>query len=174
MQIEESLELTKQNNNKVCFINDSGLFCKLYNQSVYIITTQLNKPLNFYIKTFKKLNNEPVIISGYPMQSVLKHFSTAEQTPWGFELSGDFDLSGYDAFVNQAIAKHFALQSHQAAVPLKQSTQFTTTIQPPQKLEDDSQLTAQQLAFLATWQKDKYSANDNSDFIQELKTHLGF
>lgn len=45
-----------------------------------------------------------IVMTGFPKQSMYKYFPDAVTTEWGFELCGNWDISGYSAW----LAKHVA------------------------------------------------------------------
>lgn len=153
MDTYQKIQLTK-NTSGICFIKDSGFFCRLYNQSAYIVTKLFNHPLKLHVKTIKKLNNEIIINCGLPVKNVLTYFPNALETEWGFVLNGKFDLTDYliwrTHIINNAkqmeyyyidLAKHF-------------------------------HLTPKQIAFLLTWEQASSHIKTDNDFLAELAFNI--
>ncbi|OTQ37037.1 hypothetical protein [Gilliamella apis] len=103
MLIEKKLLLTRQPN-RACFIGN-GLFCNLYEQSAYIVCELLGVDLKLRVETIKKLNNEKLIVTGFPNAKVLGKFPEAIKTQWGYVLQDKFDLQGFSAWKSELEAR---------------------------------------------------------------------
>lgn len=73
MNIEDKIKLTEQSL-AIYFIKDSGIFCRMYNESAYIVTHLLKHKLKLQVKQIKKMNNQFIISCGLPIDSVLNRF----------------------------------------------------------------------------------------------------
>ena len=162
MNIEDKIALSKR---PVQFIAE-GNFLKLYNQSLYVVQQLLGFNLKATAKYIKKID-EIIICGGFPTRSITKRYPNASPNLTGYELLGDYDLSGYNLWY----------QKH-CQVPKQKTPQslLTTSQEINEQLNEfrdmNKPLTVQHLLFLQSWQANKYPAMVDSAFIQELKNYF--
>lgn len=162
MNIEEKIALSK---NPVQFIAE-GNFLKLYNQSLYVVEQLLGFNLKVTAKYIKKID-EIIICGGFPTRSITKRYPNASPNLTGYELLGDYDLSGYELWYQ----KHCQIPKQKTPQSL-----LTTSQEVNEQLNEfhdmNKPLTVQHLLFLQSWQANKYPAMVDSAFIQELKNYF--
>lgn len=162
MNIEDKIALSKR---PVQFIAE-GNFLKLYNQSLYVVQQLLGFNLKATAKYIKKID-EIIICGGFPTRSITKRYPNASPNLTGYELLGDYDLSGYELWY----------QNH-CQVPKQKTPQSLLTISQEinEQLNEfhdmNKPLTVQHLLFLQSWQANKYPAMVDSAFIQTLKNYF--
>ena len=162
MNIEEKIALSKR---PVQFIAE-GNFLKLYNQSLYVVEQLLGFSLKVTAKYIKKID-EIIICGGFPTRSITKRYPNASPNLTGYELLGDYDLSGYELWYQ----KHCQIPKQKTPQSL-----LTTSQEINEQLNEfhdmNKPLTVQHLLFLQSWQANKYPAMVDSAFIQELKNYF--
>ena len=162
MNIEEKIALSKR---PVQFIAE-GNFLKLYNQSLYVVQQLLGFNLKATAKYIKKID-EIIICGGFPTRSITKRYPNASPNLTGYELLGDYDLSGYELWYQ----KHCQIPKQKTPQSL-----LTTSQEINEQLNEfrdmNKPLTVQHLLFLQSWQANKYPAMVDSAFIQELKNYF--
>ena len=162
MNIEEKIALSKS---PVQFIAE-GNFLKLYNQSLYVVEQLLGFNLKVTAKYIKKID-EIIICGGFPTRSITKRYPNASPNLTGYELLGDYDLSGYELWYQ----KHCQIPKQKTPQSL-----LTTSQEVNEQLNEfhdmNKPLTVQHLLFLQSWQANKYPAMVDSAFIQELKNYF--
>ncbi|MCX8663220.1 hypothetical protein [Gilliamella sp. B2911] len=162
MNIEDKIALSKS---PVQFIAE-GNFLKLYNQSLYVVQQLLGFNLKATAKYIKKID-EIIICGGFPTRSITKRYPNASPNLTGYELLGDYDLSGYDLWYQ----KHCQIPKQKTPQSL-----LTTSQEVNEQLNEfrdmNKPLTVQHLLFLQSWQANKYPAMVDSAFIQELKNYF--
>ncbi|MCX8593842.1 hypothetical protein [Gilliamella sp. B3367] len=162
MNIEEKIALSKS---PVQFIAE-GNFLKLYNQSLYVVQQLLGFNLKATAKFIKKID-QIIVCGGFPTRSITKRYPNASPNLTGYELIGDYDLSGYELWY----------QNH-CQIPKQKTPQslLTTSQEVNEQLNEfhdmNKSLTIQHLLFLQSWQANKYPAMVDSAFIQELKNYF--
>ncbi|MCX8675322.1 hypothetical protein J3U16_08455, partial [Gilliamella sp. B3023] len=143
-----------------------GNFLKLYNQSLYVVEQLLGFNLKATAKYIKKID-EIIICGGFPTRSITKRYPNASPNLTGYELLGDYDLSGYDLWYQ----KHCQIPKQKTPQSL-----LTTSQEVKEQLNEfrdmNKPLTVQHLLFLQSWQANKYPAMVDSAFIQELKNYF--
>ena len=162
MNIEEKIALSKS---PVQFIAE-GNFLKLYNQSLYVVEQLLGFNLKVTAKYIKKID-EIIICGGFPTRSITKRYPNASPNLTGYELLGDYDLSGYELWYQ----KHCQIPKQKTPQSL-----LTTSQEVNEQLNEfhdmNKPLTVQHLLFLQSWQANKYPAMVDSAFIQALKNYF--
>ncbi|OCL23925.1 hypothetical protein A9G07_03545 [Gilliamella sp. wkB72] len=162
MNIEDKIALSKR---PVQFIAE-GNFLKLYNQSLYVVEQLLGFNLKVTAKYIKKID-EIIICGGFPTRSITKRYPNASPNLTGYELLGDYDLSGYELWYQ----KHCQIPKQKTPQSL-----LTTSQEVNEQLNEfhdmNKSLTVQHLLFLQSWQANKYPAMVDSAFIQELKNYF--
>ena len=162
MNIEDKIALSKR---PVQFIAE-GNFLKLYNQSLYVVQQLLGFNLKATAKYIKKID-EIIICGGFPTRSITKRYPNASPNLTGYELLGDYDLSGYELWYQ----KHCQIPKQKTPQSL-----LTTSQEINEQLNEfrdmNKPLTVQHLLFLQSWQANKYPAMVDSAFIQELKNYF--
>ena len=162
MNIEDKIALSKS---PVQFIAE-GNFLKLYNQSLYVVEQLLGFNLKVTAKYIKKID-EIIICGGFPTRSITKRYPNASPNLTGYELLGDYDLSGYNLWYQ----KHCQIPKQKTPQSL-----LTTSQEVNEQLNEfhdmNKPLTVQHLLFLQSWQANKYPAMVDSAFIQELKNYF--
>ncbi|MCX8585973.1 MULTISPECIES: hypothetical protein [unclassified Gilliamella] len=162
MNIEDKIALSKS---PVQFIAE-GNFLKLYNQSLYVVQQLLGFNLKATAKYIKKID-EIIICGGFPTRSITKRYPNASPNLTGYELLGDYDLSGYELWYQ----KHCQIPKQKTPQSL-----LTTSQEINEQLNEfhdmNKPLTVQHLLFLQSWQSNKYPAMVDSAFIQELKNYF--
>ena len=162
MNIEDKIALSKS---PVQFIAE-GNFLKLYNQSLYVVEQLLGFNLKVTAKYIKKID-EIIICGGFPTRSITKRYPNASPNLTGYELLGDYDLSGYELWYQ----KHCQIPKQKTPQSL-----LTTSQEINEQLNEfhdmNKPLTVQHLLFLQSWQANKYPAMVDSAFIQELKNYF--
>ena len=162
MNIEDKIALSKR---PVQFIAE-GNFLKLYNQSLYVVQQLLGFNLKATAKYIKKID-EIIICGGFPTRSITKRYPNASPNLTGYELLGDYDLSGYNLWYQ----KHCQIPKQKTPQSL-----LTTSQEVNEQLNEfhdmNKPLTVQHLLFLQSWQANKYPAMVDSAFIQELKNYF--
>ena len=162
MNIEDKIALSKR---PVQFIAE-GNFLKLYNQSLYVVEQLLGFNLKVTAKYIKKID-EIIICGGFPTRSITKRYPNASPNLTGYELLGDYDLSGYELWYQ----KHCQIPKQKTPQSL-----LTTSQEVNEQLNEfrdmNKPLTVQHLLFLQSWQANKYPAMVDSAFIQELKNYF--
>ena len=162
MNIEDKIALSKR---PVQFIAE-GNFLKLYNQSLYVVEQLLGFNLKATAKYIKKID-EIIICGGFPTRSITKRYPNASPNLTGYELLGDYDLSGYNLWYQ----KHCQIPKQKTPQSL-----LTTSQEVNEQLNEfhdmNKPLTVQHLLFLQSWQANKYPAMVDSAFIQELKNYF--
>ena len=111
MNIEEKITLSKR---PVQFIAE-GNFLKLYNQSLYVVEQLLGFNLKVTAKYIKKID-EIIICGGFPTRSITKRYPNASPNLTGYELLGDYDLSGYELWYQ----KHCQIPKQKTPHPFSQ------------------------------------------------------
>ena len=164
MNIEDKIALSKR---PVQFIAE-GNFLKLYNQSLYVVEQLLGFSLKVTAKYIKKID-EIIICGGFPTSSITKRYPNASPNLTGYELLGDYDLSGYDLWYQ----KHCQIPKQKTPHPPHTVTTTQEVNEQLNELHDmNKPLTVQHLLFLQSWQANKYPAMVDSAFIQELKNYF--
>ena len=162
MNIEEKIALSKS---PVQFIAE-GNFLKLYNQSLYVVEQLLGFNLKATAKYTKKID-EIIICGGFPTRSITKRYPNASPNLTGYELLGNYDLSGYELWYQ----KHCQIPKQKTPQSL-----LTTSQEINEQLNEfrdmNKPLTVQHLLFLQSWQANKYPVMVDSAFIQELKNYF--
>ncbi|MCX8594789.1 hypothetical protein [Gilliamella sp. B3367] len=162
MNIEDKIALSKS---PVQFIAE-GNFLKLYNQSLYVVEQLLGFSLKVTAKYIKKID-QIIVCGGFPTRSITKRYPNASPNLTGYELLGDYDLSGYDLWYQ----KHCQIPKQKTPQSL-----LTTSQEVNEQLNElhdmNKPLTVQHLLFLQSWQANKYPAMVDSAFIQELKNYF--
>ena len=162
MNIEDKIALSKR---PVQFIAE-GNFLKLYNQSLYVVEQLLGFNLKVTAKYIKKID-EIIICGGFPTRSITKRYPNASPNLTGYELLGDYDLSGYELWYQ----KHCQIPKQKTPQSL-----LTTSQEVNEQLNEfrdmNKPLTVQHLLFLQSWQANKYPAMVDSAFIQALKNYF--
>lgn len=170
MNTQEKINLT-ENCSAVCFIKDSGLFCRLYNQSAYIVTQLLKRSLKLQVKQIKKLDNQYVISCGLPIKSVLTYFPHVNKTDWGYQLNGEFDTQAYPKWRTEQIllAENKIKQQNIALIPedVISQTHFNLL-----NLSQTFRLTSHQIAYLINRPITKYPSYTDNQFLNELRRCL--
>ena len=162
MNIEDKIALSKR---PVQFIAE-GNFLKLYNQSLYVVEQLLGFNLKATAKYIKKID-QIIVCGGFPTRSITKRYPNASPNLTGYELLGDYDLSGYELWYQ----KHCQIPKQKTPQSL-----LTTSQEINEQLNEfrdmNKPLTVQHLLFLQSWQANKYPAMVDSAFIQELKNYF--
>ena len=162
MNIEDKIALSKR---PVQFIAE-GNFLKLYNQSLYVVEQLLGFNLKVTAKFIKKID-QIIVCGGFPTRSITKRYPNASPNLTGYELLGDYDLSGYELWYQ----KHCQIPKQKTPQSL-----LTTSQEINEQLNEfrdmNKPLTVQHLLFLQSWQANKYPAMVDSAFIQELKNYF--
>ena len=162
MNIEDKIALSKR---PVQFIAE-GNFLKLYNQSLYVVQQLLGFNLKVTAKYIKKID-QIIVCGGFPTRSITKRYPNANPNLTGYELLGDYDLSGYELWYQ----KHCQIPKQKTPQSL-----LTTSQEVNEQLNEfhdmNKPLTVQHLLFLQSWQANKYPAMVDSAFIQELKNYF--
>ncbi|XKM13017.1 hypothetical protein RCS94_08285 [Orbaceae bacterium ac157xtp] len=175
MLIEDKLALSERNNQSICFIW-GPVFCELFNESVYIATRFLGLNLKINVANVKKLNGRAVVRTGFPLASMQKRFPQATATAWGFELKGEWDMSGYGQWFAGHVAQATCLTNRSTKPAVDQGDLLLANRPRPAdeapSIGASVCLTPQQIAFLATWEKGKYPAGVDIGFIESLKEHM--
>ncbi|MCX8598408.1 MULTISPECIES: hypothetical protein [unclassified Gilliamella] len=162
MNIEDKIALSKR---PVQFIAE-GNFLKLYNQSLYVVQQLLGFNLKATAKYIKKID-EIIICGGFPTRSITKRYPNASPNLTGYELLGNYDLSGYELWYQ----KHCQIPKQKT--PQSLLTAFQEINEQLNEFRDmNKPLTVQHLLFLQSWQANKYPAMVDSAFIQELKNYF--
>ena len=162
MNIEDKIALSKR---PVQFIAE-GNFLKLYNQSLYVVEQLLGFNLKVTAKYIKKID-EIIICGGFPTRSITKRYPNASPNLTGYELLGDYDLSGYELWYQ----KHCQIPKQKT--PQSLLTTFQEVNEQLNEFRDmNKPLTVQHLLFLQSWQANKYPAMVDSAFIQTLKNYF--
>ncbi|MCX8585625.1 MULTISPECIES: hypothetical protein [unclassified Gilliamella] len=160
MNIEEKIALSKR---PVQFIAE-GNFLKLYNQSLYVVEQLLGFNLKVTAKYIKKID-QIIVCGGFPTRSITKRYPNANPNLTGYELLGDYDLSGYELWYQ----KHCQIPKQKTPQSL-----LTTSQEINEQLNEfrdmNKPLTVQHLLFLQSWQANKSMVD--SAFIQALKNYF--
>lgn len=171
MNIEDKIKLTEQSL-AIYFIKDSGLFCRMYNQSAYIVTHLLKHKLKLQVKKIKKMNNQFIISCGLPIDSVLNRFPDVKKTDWGYILSKKFDMSCYQDWRLYHI--------HQAKAKMVKDSQYSQyenvynnqKINRIELLSENFRLTSEQIVYLLKRKEGKYPTNFDHNFLSELALNI--
>ena len=86
------------NTGQVNFIN-AGAFVRVYNQSFFILTERFGKKLASIKRNIKSVNNQFVIMGGFPTINVKAFYPLAVETDWGYQLTTNYGLTGYDVWL---------------------------------------------------------------------------
>lgn len=178
MHITEKLEISR----RLGYLSliDEGSFLRIYNQSAYIISELYQQKLKIMHNILGKLNNYPIVYCGFPKRNLSFHFNNAQKMEWGYQIAGDFDLSGYQMWFNQFFTlskkdintRVNPLVHHQSKI-INQSQQ--PEIMPklsPKTVRTTLHLNANQLIFLKNWQPDSDNNKITQQFMLSLQRQL--
>lgn len=179
-----SITLTKKLtiSSRIGFLSliDEGNFLRIYNQSAYIINKIFQQNLKIATNILNKSQKCSIVYCGFPKRNLSLHFNNAQKMEWGYQIAGDFDLSGYQMWFNQFFTlskkdintRVNPLVHHQSKI-INQSQQ--PEIMPklsPKTVRTTLHLNTNQLIFLKNWQPDSDNNKITQQFMLSLQRQL--